>query len=181
MTAPGVASDLPTGPRHPRNPWYGFLYAAILLVGAVGGFVMLAFGWREALAGDMVGQRTEGFVLFAPVLTAAGGILILVRAILAVGPWVRHRTTTPRDDRLLALSHDRSTARGGVVAAFVVGGLTLAGFVLLAGFARPNHVMGAGLLVQFDALLLFAAAVCLKAAGQAVWANGYLAERGLRS
>lgn len=41
--------------------------------------------------------------------------------------------------------------------------------------------MGAGLLVQVDALLLFAAVICLKAAGQAAWANRYLRERGIRS
>jgi hypothetical protein len=168
----------PTGLQHPRNPWFGLLYAAILLVGSVGGVVMFSFGWREAVAGDMYGQRTEGFVLFTPFLSAAGGVFLLVRGVLAIGPWLRYRSATPRDARLLALAHDRSNGRFAIGQALAFGVLALAGFVLLAGFARPENSLGSGMLLQMDALLLFAAIICLKGGIQGLWANRYLADRG---
>lgn len=166
-----------TGLQHPRNPWFGLLYAAILLVGTVGGVVMFFFGWREAVAGDMYGGRTEGFVLVTPFLSAAGGVLLLVRGVLAVGPWLRYRSVTPRDARLLALARDRSNGKVAIGQALAFGVLALAGFVLLAGFARPENSLGWGMLLQMDALLLFATILCLKAGIQGLWANRYLADR----
>lgn len=167
-----------TGPQHPRNPWIGLLYAAILLVGTVGGAVMFFFGWREAVAGDMYGQRTEGFVLVTPFLSAAGALFLLVRGALAVGPWLRYRSATPRDARLLALAHDRSNRGIAIAMALAFGLLALAGFVLLAGFARPENRIGFGVLLQVNALLLFVAILCLKGGIQGLWANRHLADRG---
>jgi hypothetical protein len=172
-----AAAPQAEGLRHPRNPWFGLLYAAILAAGAVGGAVALFYGWREALAGDMAGQRTEGFVLVTPFLSAAGSVFLLVRGIRALAPWVRHRSTTPRPDRLLALAHDRSNTATAVGVAFAVGILALAGFVLLAGFARPNNGLGFGLLLQMDALLLFVAILALKGGIQGAWANRYISDR----
>lgn len=180
MSVPQTAPDhrSPAGtPQHPRNPWFGFLYAAILLTGAAAGSVMFALGWREAVAFEMYGQRSEGFVLTAPVLSAAGGVLMLVRAILAVAPWVRYRSTVPRDRRLLALAHDRSNSTMPIVMALFFGVSALGGFVLLAGLARPSDVFGAAVLLQLEALLLFVAILCLKGGIQAIWANRHLAAR----
>jgi hypothetical protein len=179
VSVPTPANASRDGFHHPRNPWFGLLYAAILLVGTIGGFVMFAFGWREAIAFDMYGQRTEGFVLFTPFLSAAGTLLLLVRGVLAIGPWVRYRSATPRDDRLIALALDRSNARLGTVMIFIFGVLGLGGFVVLAGFARPQDWLGFGFLLQFEALLLFVAILCLKAGVQAIWANRYLFDRGI--
>jgi hypothetical protein len=166
-------------PRHPRNPWVGLLYAVILLAGTVGGAVMLFFGWREALAGEMYGQRTEGFVLFTPFLSAAGALLLLVRGVLAIGPWVRYRSATPRDARLHALALDRSNRGVAIAMALAFGILALAGFVLLAGFARPENALGFGVLLQLEALLLFVAILGLKGGIQGVWANRHLAGPGI--
>ncbi|MGB3911434.1 MAG: hypothetical protein WBL06_13265 [Pseudolysinimonas sp.] len=165
--------------RHPRNPWFGLLYAAILLVGTVGGVIAFTSGWREAIGFDMYGQRTEVFVLVAPFLSAAGTVLLLVRGILAIAPWLRYRAATPRDARLVALAMDRSNGRPGTAIITAFGLLALGGFVLLAGFARPQNPLGFGFLLQFDALLLFVAILCLKAGIQAIWANHDLAVRGI--
>lgn len=173
-----MSSAEATGPRHPRNPWFGLLYGVILSIGTVGGAIMFAAGWREALAGDMVGQRTEGFVLVAPFLTAAGAVFLLVRGIRAIGPWLRYRAATPPEDRRLALAHDRSLARGALVGAWIVGLLAAAGVVIFA-IARPGGALGVGVLLEFVMLLLCLAIVALKGAGQAVWANRYLTERGI--
>ena len=153
----------------------GFLYAAILLAGAAGGVVMFTFGWRDALSGEMVGQCTAGFVIVTPWLSAAGGVVFLVRAIRAVSPWLRHRSSTPPAVRRLALAHDKSIAPMAIAMGVFFGVASLGGFVLLAVFARPREVMGAGLLVQLDALLLLVAVLCLRGAAQALWARRLLA------
>lgn len=170
-----------SGPRHPRNPWYGFLYAAILLAGAGAGFVMFALGWREALRFDMYGQRTEGFVLVTPFLSAGFGVFVLVRAVLAVAPWIRHRSATPRAARLVELAQDRAKSRPVIAQALVYGVLALAGFILLFGFARADTVFGLATLAQMEALLLFVAILCLKNSFQAIWANRHLGSLGIRS
>jgi len=163
--------------QHPRNPWFGFLYAAILLTGAAAGSVMFALGWREAVAFEMYGQRSEGFVLTAPVLSAAGGVLMLVRAILAVAPWVRYRSAVPRDRRLLALAHDRSNSTMAIVMALFFGVAALGGFLVLVVLARPSEALGTAVLIQLEALLLFVAILCLRGGIQAIWAHRHLALR----
>ena len=119
--------------RHPLKPWSNFLFAALfVLAGAASVYIFIALGAR-AIEGDMVGRRTEWFVLFGPVIFFALAVVAVVRGVRAISPWSAYRDATTPAQR--QVDRDLDMRGGNPVFFLVIGVLAAAGFILfLAGF-----------------------------------------------
>lgn len=142
--------------RHPRNPWIGLLFAAMFLFAAGFGAIVLIDQFSRVIGGELYGQRSEGFLLFGPVIFAALGILTLVRAITALRPWGEYRgrveLTQRRADKALDLD---GQVRWPLA---IIAVLSLAGLIALF-LPTPNNTAGWLLLFEFQILaaLIFTA------------------------
>lgn len=119
--------------RHPVNPWLNFLFALFfVLAGAASVYIWIVLHER-ALAFNMVGRRSELFVLLGPIVFLALAVFATVRGIRALRPWAAYRSSVSPAQQLADRDLDM---RGGHPAPFLVlGVLAAAGFLLfLAGF-----------------------------------------------
>lgn len=119
--------------RHPINPWANFLFAAFfVLAGAAAVYIFVVLHDR-ALAFNMVGRRSELFVLLGPLVFLALAAIAVVRGARALKPWKAYRATVSPAQQLSDRDLD---LRGGHPAPFLVlGVLAAGGFLLfLAGF-----------------------------------------------
>lgn len=145
-----------TARRSPRNPWLGFLYAGIALLGAAAGVVLVVLDWSRIAGFELGGQRTEGLVVTLPVLLGVGGVVAFVRAVRAVGPWLRYRRETPADVQRHDRRADASQQHGLNIVMTAVGVLAFAAAVALA-FARPERLAGVAAQIEFAAVLVIVA------------------------
>lgn len=97
MSTPPAAA--PARPAIPASPARSFVWAAAWLVVAALGFVVLVLNWQGVLASDLVGQRTEGVVLFTPIAATLIALLLIVRGIRAVGRNRAFRERWSAEDR----------------------------------------------------------------------------------
>ncbi len=91
--------------RHPRNPLIGAGFAALLLFGAVSGFLPMIAELQELATGADT-RRAELVAVSLPVVFGGLGVATLVRAIRAWRPWSRYLRTTDVDARRADRAHD---------------------------------------------------------------------------
>lgn len=122
-----------TARHHPTSPWVNFMFATFfVLAGAASVYIFVVLHDR-ALAFNMVGRRSELFVLLGPAVFLALAVFAIVRGIRARAPWAHYRATISPEQRLVDRDLDM---RGGHPLPFVIlGVLASGGFVIfLAGF-----------------------------------------------
>ena len=168
-----MTSTPASGRRHPRNPWIGLYFAALFLLGGTAATILFIRYFDVAIAGDVAGQRTAGFVLTAPAIFLALGIWVGVRAVRAIAPWNRYRSATTLDDRRRdrALDLDRDPDWRvwfygiAALAGWVFFVLALAGLTPL-DMTRPAISLMA---FQFAVLLMLAWTACFGLFAQIWW------------
>ena len=178
---PSAALKPPTdrdGRLHPRNPWIGFMLAALML--AIAGAGITAIVLEPAIM--VSSNRRAGILLLGPLLALIAGVITLVRGFRAISPWLAHRAT-PLDLRRQERSadlHGRS-----LWPLLVFGGLTLAAFVVLAvvfSMYNDSQIDLVGRLVQVEMLGFFALiwTACLGLLAQRLYYRRYYAGRDPR-
>lgn len=157
--------------RHPRNPWIGLYFAALLLLAALIGSAVLVDQFSRVIGGDIYGQRSEGFLLLGPAIFGAIGVITAVRGIRALRPWLHYRATMELAQR----REDKAVDLDGQVRwpLAVFGLLALAGFVALL-FATPTGLAGEFLLVEFRLLLVLIISACLGLLAQCLYFARFL-------
>lgn len=142
--------------RHPRSPWIGLYFAVLSLLAAILGIVALVDLFPRVIAYDIVGQRSEWFIVLTPFVLAFFGVLVAVRAFRAFRPWNAYRAATTREGRRAEKALDLV---GQVRWPFAVfGTIVLLGWIALL-FLQPKSSGGTFLLWEFQlmALLLWTA------------------------
>lgn len=120
-------------------------------------------------------RRALGFVMFGPIAFAVFGVVGIVRAARALGPWRAYVAATPPEQRQRDRAQD---LRGGPVwHLWFFGIVALVGFIALAivFVALPaggiREVPGIVLWFELEVLLVMAAAGCLVLAVRSVRAR----------
>lgn len=152
--------------RHPRNPWLGLYFAALFIVAAVVGSIVLVDQFSRVVAGDIYGQRSEGFLLLGPAVFGVVGVITAVRGVRAFPPWLRYRATTEPVQRRVDKALDLDGQARWPLAVF--GLLAVAGFVALL-FAAPTGLAGEFLLVEFRVLAVLVFSACLGLLAQCLY------------
>jgi len=91
------------GVRPPHNPARRIAWAAAWIAVAVLGFVVLATDFGRIISGDVYGQRSEGVLLFTPIIGLLVGILLIISAVRGIEPWNRYVASTTSAERQAAL------------------------------------------------------------------------------
>jgi len=157
-------TDRPIEPRPParaRNPVIGFYFATLWLVAGVSGAVALVL--LLPTLGELSGKAAP-FVVINPPLVLGFGVFCLVRAVLAIGPWLRYREATSAEARAARVGV--ALAAQGWAPLVVVGTVGLvasAALVVVFSLYAPGEVSVAGRLLQVEllALILLPTTTCL--------------------
>ena len=161
-----ASDDLP-GRRHPRNPWVGLAFGAGCLIAAGIGVALFVLAVVEAwpMPGGRNAPGVGGWVLFAPIVFALAGVIVIGRAIRAVAPWRAYLASTLPEQRRTDRALDLRTS--SPAAFWLAGGASAAGLVVVVATfaATPSGPMWSpvGVIVVLEAviLLFMLAAGCL--------------------
>ncbi|NLF03556.1 MAG: hypothetical protein GX593_00840 [Actinomycetales bacterium] len=109
MTTTPESAAVSHVPAEPPSPVGTLVWALAWASIAALGFVVLSLEWQRTVSSGLAGQRSEGIVLITPILATVAAVLLVGRAIWAVGARRRHRerwtaeqTATARRRRLAA-------------------------------------------------------------------------------
>lgn len=123
----------------PRNPTPGFVYGSIwFLIALTLGILLLTFNSNPDALSEKSGQRTTGFIVFAPFLALAASILCFVRAAAAISPYKHYLTsTTPVERRANEAAKWKSIDKTGGLTVFTV--IALLGWFALLIVLLANY------------------------------------------
>lgn len=145
------------------------MFAALFALAGGASVVVFILLHEEAFDGDMVGRRTEMFVLLGPLVFLTLAVVAIVRGIRAFPTWTAYRSATSPEQRR---AHRDLDLRGrNPVTSLVLGVLGAAGFALfLAGFVGWalrgfEDVQSSVLIFEFMMICLLFAVAGLGSAG----------------
>jgi len=145
-------------PRAPTNPAPKLVAAAGLLLAAAAGFVVLAIDGSRAIAGELQGQRTEGIVLFTPLIAVVAAVVLAIAAFRGRAPWAAYVAQTTPGQRQAAADAPltRTSSTPFLVLGLALAVIWLAGVVAIAIFATSPNFTTVGLAMAIMLLTLLA-------------------------
>jgi uncharacterized membrane protein len=153
---------------HPRNPFLGFYFALLMLLIAATGFTAIALR-PDVLSEPSV--SSGGTLLGGTLFAAVGFVPTAVRAVRAIGPWMRHRST-PRDLRRQQRAADLRDQRLAPLLVFglvALAGLVTFSVVLAVNFEREQSFVSRMLQLEILGGALLLASACLGLAAQKLY------------
>jgi hypothetical protein len=104
--------------------------------------------------GELTGKAVP-FVVINPPLLLALGVFCLVRAVLAIGPWLRYREATSAEARAARVGVALASQKWApLVVVGIVGLVASVALVVVFGLYEPGEVTPAGRLLQVELVSL---------------------------